>query len=137
MRLIVLDTNVVVSAGIKRGNAPSKIVEEWILEERVQVVTSPWVIGEYREVARRKKFRRYGFPPMWLELLIAESLQLAEPPAWPYSVPDPNDAPFLALASAAGAWLVTGNLRDFPEGGRVGVTVVSPSEYLRVLETSK
>jgi hypothetical protein len=30
----------------------------------------------------------------------------------------------------AGAWLVTGNLKHFPETVRNGVTVLSPSEYL-------
>jgi hypothetical protein len=38
--------------------------------------------------------------------------------------------PFLALAYSAGAWLVTGNLRHFPEEIREGVTVLSPADYL-------
>lgn len=32
------------------------------------------------------------------------------------------------------AWLVTGNLKHYPETGRVGVTVISPGEYLEGLE---
>ena len=130
MRLAVLDTNVIVSAGIQPLGAPAKIVMDWVLEGLVQVVTSPWVVGEYREVARRAKFRRYGFPPFWLEFVIEESLQLPDPDPWPHSVPDAKDAPFLALAHAAGAWLVTGNLKDFPERERGGVTVMAPVEYL-------
>ena len=130
MRLIVLDTNVIVSAGIKPGSAPAKLVMDWLLEGQVQVVTSPWIVGEYREVARRAKFRRYGFPPLWLEFLIEESLRLSDPEAWPHPAPDPKDAPLLALAHAAGAWLVTGNLKHFSEPARVGVMVLSPAEYL-------
>jgi len=49
---------------------------------------------------------------------------------WPLPGPDPKDLPFPALAHAAGAWLVTGNLRYFPEPIRNGVTVLSPAEYL-------
>jgi uncharacterized protein len=137
MRLIVLDTNVIVSAGIQATGAPAKLMMDWVLEGQVQVVTSPWVVGEYREVVGREKFRRYGFPPLWLGFVIEESLQLSEPAAWPHLVPDAKDAPFLALAHVAGAWLVTGNLKDFPESGRSGVTVVSPAEYLGWLEAGR
>jgi putative PIN family toxin of toxin-antitoxin system len=134
VRLAVLDTNVVVSAGIKPAGAPAKLVMDWVLDGRVQVVTSGWIVGEYREVVRREKFSRYGFPPLWLEFLIEESLRLPEPDAWPHPAPDPKDAPFLALAQKAGAWLVTGNLKHFPEAARHGVIVISPGEYLRRLE---
>ncbi len=136
MRLIVLDTNVVVSAGIKQEGAPAKIVMDWILDGQVQLVTSPWVIGEYREVTQRLKFHRYGFPPHWLEFLIEESLHLPDPGEWPHPGPDPKDGPFLALACAAGAWLVTGNIKHFPESSRGGVTVIAPTNFLIHLEGS-
>jgi putative PIN family toxin of toxin-antitoxin system len=134
MRLAVLDTNIIVSAAIKPGTAPAKLVMDWVLEGQIQVVTSPWVVGEYREVVRRAKFRRYGFPPHWLEFLIEESLRLPDPAPWPRQGPDPRDLPFLALAHVAGAWLVTGNLNHFPTSVRIGVTVVSPAEYLARLD---
>ena len=130
MRLVVLDTNVIVSAGIKPGSAPAKLVMDWVLDGQLQVVTSPWIIGEYLEVVHRHKFKRYGFPPQWLEFLINESLRLPDPAAWVEGGPDPTDLPFLALARVAGAWLVTGNLKHFPETFRGGVTVLSPGEYL-------
>ena len=130
MRLIVLDTNILVSAGIKPGSAPASIGMDWVLEGQAQAVTSPWIVDEYREVFRRAKFRRYGFPPLWLEFLIEESLQLRDPMAWPKPAPDPKDLPFLALAHEAGAWLVTGNLKHFPEAVRDGVRVLSPAGYL-------
>ena len=133
MRLAVLDTNVIVSAGIKPGSAPATLVMDWVLDGQLQVVTSPWIIREYREVVRRPKFQRYGFPPQWLEFVIDESLQLPDSTAWEEQGPDPNDLPFLALAKVAGAWLVTGNLKHFPETFRGGVTVLSPTEYLAYL----
>jgi putative PIN family toxin of toxin-antitoxin system len=135
MRLVVLDTNVIVSAGINARGAPAAIVMDGVLEGRVQVVTSPAVAGEYVEVMRRAKFLSYRFPPPWLEFLIDESLALPEPPPWPLACPDPGDAPFLALAASAGAWLVTGNLKHFPKASRGEVTVVSPADYLAHLRT--
>jgi putative PIN family toxin of toxin-antitoxin system len=130
MRLAVLDTNVIVSAGIKPGSAPATLVMDWVLEGQIQVVTSPWIVGEYREVVRRAKFRRYGFPPPWLEFLIEESLRLPDPAAWTRRGPDPKDIPFLALAHGSGAWLVTGNLKHFPETVQSGVRVLLPADYL-------
>jgi len=82
-------------------------VADWVLAGRVQLVTCPSIVSEYREVLLRPKFTRHGFPPAWLEQLIEESLRLPDPPPWTHSVPDAKDAIFLALAHASGAWLVT------------------------------
>jgi putative PIN family toxin of toxin-antitoxin system len=130
MRLALLDTNVIVFAGVKPSGAPAKILLDWVLEGHVQAVTSPAVAEEYREAVRRPKFQRYGFPPLWLELLIEGSLRLDDPEPWTHACPDPTDLPFLALAHAAGAWLVTGNVKHFPESVRNGVIVISPGDYL-------
>lgn len=137
MRLVVLDTNVIVSAGIKPGSAPATLIMDWVLDGQIQVVTSPWIVEEYREVVRRAKFRRYGFPPHWLEFLIDESLRLPDPAAWPLRGPDPKDMPFLALANDSGAWLVTGNLKHFPETLRGEIKVLSPSDYLAHLTAAR
>ena len=137
MRLVVFDTNVVVSAGIKAAGPPGILVHNWILDGLVQIATCPCIVLEYRAVVGRQKFRRHGFPPAWLEFMIETSLQLPDPPQWPHSLPDPEDAPFFALAKAAGAWLVTGNLKHFPASARRGVTVVSPAAYLTHIAESQ
>jgi len=133
MRLAVLDTNVIVSAGIRTDGTPAKLIRDWVMLRRVQLVSSPFVAAEYREVTRREKFRRYDFPPLWLEFVLEESLWLPEPAPWPIACPDPMDAPFLALADVSGAWLVTGNLKHFPESACGGVRVISPGDYLEFL----
>lgn len=137
MRIIVLDTNIIVSAAIKPDGKPAQIVLDWALRGLVRIVTCPLIIAEYRDVSGRTKFAGRGFPPKWLEQLIQRSLQLPEPQQWSYALPDSTDAPFLALSHAAGAWLVTGNLRHFPESARGGVTVISPAEYLAKLTGEK
>jgi putative PIN family toxin of toxin-antitoxin system len=130
MRLVVLDTNVIVSASISSVGSPAKIIQDWVLSGMVHTVTNPQVVAEYREVIRRAKFLRYKFPPLWLVDLIEESTRLPDSDLWPYPCPDPKDTPFLALAHASGAWLVTGNLKHFPESVRNGVNVLSPADYL-------
>lgn len=130
MRLAVLDTNVIVSAGIKPGSAPAALVMDWVLEGQMQLVTSPSIVSEYRQVVRRPKFRRYGFPPQWLEFLIDESLHVPDPVTYKEIGPDPKDFIFIALARISEAWLVTGNLKHFPQIFTKGITVMSPAEYL-------
>ncbi len=136
MRLIVLDTNVIVSAAIGIDGPPARLVDQ-VLLGLAQAVTSTTVIAEYRDVVRREKFHQYGFPPPWLDYLIADSLELPDPPRWPHSIPEPKDAPFLVLAKTAGAWLITGNLKHFPRSARHGVTVLSPADYLSHLAESE
>jgi len=137
VRLVVLDTNVIVSASISPVGPPAKIITGWVLGGKVHIVTSSHIAAEYREVVRRSKFHRYGFPPLWLEYLIEGSMQLPDSSGFPHACPDSKDTPFLALAHAAGAWLVTGNLKHFPESVRCGVTVVSPADYLAHLADSE
>jgi putative PIN family toxin of toxin-antitoxin system len=134
MRLIVLDTNVVVSAGIRPGSPPHRLLAHFVLEEQVKIVLSPSVDAEYREVCTRTKFAQYGFPPEWLEILIDGGLVLPEPAKWPHPLPDEDDGAFIALAKVSGAWLITGNLKHYPAAAREGVKVISPGEYLCLLE---
>jgi putative PIN family toxin of toxin-antitoxin system len=137
MRLVVLDTNVLVSAAMNSAGDPHRLVMDWVLGNRVHAVTCPEIVAEYRDVFARPKFARYGFPPQWMEYLIDRSLQLPDPPPWPHSLPDPGDAPFLALGQTSGAWLVTGNLKHFPARARHRATVLSPVDYLARLSETK
>lgn len=130
MRLAVFDTNVLISAGIRRGSPPAELVTDWVLEGLVLLATCPAAITEYMDVFARPKFSRYLFPPTWLQFLIDESLRLPDPPAWRHPCPDPSDGLFLSLAEVSGAWLVSGNLRHFPASARGAVTVLSPAAYL-------
>lgn len=130
MRLVVLDTNVIVSAGIRPDGVPARLIMDWVLDGAVQPVTCPYIVDEYRKVMRREKFHLFRFPPVWLEFLIDESLQLPDPPPWPYHGADPNDLPFLALAAQSGAWLVTGNLKHYPAEIRGKAVALSPAAYL-------
>lgn len=130
MRLIVLDTNVVVSAAIKPVSIPHTIIHSFVLENKVQLVLSTEVIAEYREVCTRSKFARYDFPPEWLEVMIDGGLLLSDLRPWPISLPDRDDGKFLALAKASGAWQITGNAKHYPVEARDGVTVCTPQDYL-------
>lgn len=136
MRLIVIDTNVIVSAGIKPQGFPARIIRSVIQEANIQIAVSPSVVAEYRRVSRYSKFAQYDFPPAWLEFLIEGALRFPDGDCWPHPLPDPDDACFLSLARTTGAWLITGNLKHYPAESRDGVTVRTPAEYVAMLEHS-
>ena len=128
--LAVLDTNLIVSAGIRPGSTPARIVDA-ALDGIVVPVVCPSVAKEYHHVVTRPKFMRWDFPPLWLTGLIEVAHRLdQDPPPWPLNGPDPDDLIFLALAHVTGATLATGNTSDFPKRVRKDVTVMTPKTYL-------
>ena len=118
---LVLDTNILVSAGIYLDSPPGLLVQSVLLRE-VALFTCPGIVAEYWDVLTRKKFARLDFPPPWFKPLLEEAHFKPEDPApWPLPGPDPDDLIFLSLAHRTGAVLVSGNLADFPQDIRRGV----------------
>lgn len=130
MRLIV-DTNVWVSAFLTPGGTPAQLLHE-VERGRLTLVYSPRIEAEYREVLFRPKF---NINPDFLAEFFArleEDGQRITPAAIPLSnLPDPDDAPFIATALAAGCPIVTGNARHFPAG--CGAEILSPAQCLERL----
>src|ERR1035437_7408527 len=98
MRLVVLDTNVIVSASINAVGPPAKIITDWGLSGMVHTVTSPFVVAEYRESIQRAKCLAYTFPLLWLECLMEDTIRVPDSDLWPCPGPDSQDTPFLAVA---------------------------------------
>lgn len=133
----MLDTNVLVS-GILSPNGPPAAVLRALLTERVTLCFDERIVSEYRDVLTRTKF---SFDRDLIEELIgfleaAGSPTLAAPLA--VTLPDPWDQMFIEVAVSSNAdFLVTGNLKHFPETARAGVRVVSPREFLDALLAGK
>jgi predicted nucleic acid-binding protein len=128
-RLVVLDTNILVSAALTPG-PPAHLVA-MVLRRELAMALCPGILREYVEGMHRPKYSKAGFPPGWFDRLLGMTVRLPlDPAAWPLPLPDPKDALFLGLANMAGADLVTGNLRHFPEKSRLGVEVHSPRDFL-------
>jgi len=133
MQRIVLDTNVLVSALIGKGN-PKRILE-LILAGRVNCCLSNAVFQEYVEVLNRPKFAQYAEFQTHAENILASLSALAnmvEPhiELW-QKCPDEDDNKFLELALVAKAeYLKTGNLKHFPQKNYKQM-IVSPSQYIQ------
>lgn len=124
----VIDTNVLVAAGINPSGKPGQVlaaVEQLIL----QPILSAEVIGEYRQVLTRPHFR---FQPEWIDRLLdnfeALGVLLEPPPIDIAGLPDPTDAPFIALARYARCPVITGNAKHFP--AKAGVVVLTPAGWV-------
>ncbi len=125
---VVIDTNVLVSAVLNPAGTPARVIAA-IQQGKLEPLLSRAIRDEYREVLSRPRF---GFPPA----LVADMLNtfdelalLLEPGAHPLpNLPDPDDAPFSALALFAGCPVVTGNARHFPP--ETGVEALTPGACL-------
>lgn len=138
---VLLDTNVLVSAFIRREGFPARILEAWYCD-RFVLVTSPHIVGEigrvsrYPRVAKRLKGREQDIANL------IEEMELAAPePAQGRDLQvlaDPDDNAVLAAAIGGNAdYLVTGNTHHFDQlgGAYEGLEILSPREFWERLES--
>lgn len=129
MRLVV-DTNVLVSGLLTPFGAPGVIVS-LIAAGRLVLCYDARILAEYDDVLRRPPF---AFEEENIASFLAQIQaqgEMVAPVPLSIRLRDEDDEPFLEVAAAAGVeFLVTGNLRHFPEGGWNGIRVVSPREFL-------
>ena len=126
--LVVLDCNVIISAGLTSG-ACRAVVREVLARHRC--VLSDAILREYREVAGRPRFASlHAYYGRMIGLLEAASV-IVEPGELSLSLPDSDDEIYLAAALRAGApLLVTGNTAHFPDGCYGATRVVTPRQFL-------
>jgi putative PIN family toxin of toxin-antitoxin system len=127
---VVLDTNVLVSALLNPFGAPAKLLD-LVLAGTLHIVLDDRILSEWQQVLERPKF---GFSRQDIDALLEFVAQEAEriSATGCAGLPDPDDAPFLEVALASGAALITGNLRHYPEEGRQGAVVMGPSQFLQL-----
>jgi putative PIN family toxin of toxin-antitoxin system len=124
-RLVVLDTNVVVSGLLSAIGSPARILQA-VLDDEIAVAWSRAILDEYREVLARPRF---GFSQDDIAAVIdhIEAFgQECEPSASATEMPDEDDRVFYDTAVQARAILVTGNTRHFPKAA----WIQTPTEFL-------
>jgi len=133
---LVLDTNVFVSALLKRSSVPGQILQAW-RDGRFDLLVSDPLYEELSDVLRRRKLKAYLKPELaWklLELIkdYATWVEVAHVPS--RAVRDPKDRMVLGTALGGKArCIVTGDedllvLRSFR-----GVRILTPKEALEVI----
>lgn len=136
----VLDTNVFISGGTISTSPPSQIIDHWRNQDFVMVV-SPQLIAEYEEVLQRpaimrltglsaKENRKYIEEITRRAYLTSEILTLA------VLQNDPDDNMVLACAEEGLAThIVTGNKKHFPFTEYKGIQILTPREFLTLLDS--
>lgn len=127
---IVLDTNVLVSGLLTPFGPPGGIVR-LVSDGRLVLCYDARILAEYREVLLRPRFL---FDPEQIAVLLdyiqnTGLVHVTRPLARP--LPDPDDQPFLEVATAARACLVTGNKAHFPKSLCKGISVFGPADFLQ------
>lgn len=124
----VIDTNVLVSALITPSGAPGQVIAAMRRGELLPIISRA-VFAEYAQVLTRTRF---GFAQQDIRAVLDVIEQIApmlEPPPISHAgLPDPNDAPFIALARYAGCPVITGNTKDFPVDA--GIVVFTPAGWV-------
>lgn len=126
---IVLDTNVLVSAVLTPHGVSARVLDA-VLAGAIELALDDRILDENRQVLARPKL---GLAANAVHDLLAYLQGTAEhvvAPPVKEPLPDEDDRPFLEVARATGAILVTGNPRDFPARVRRGVHVLGPAELL-------
>jgi putative PIN family toxin of toxin-antitoxin system len=130
---LVLDTNVLVSALLGPARVPAQALAAAVAQGATFLIDGR-IEAEYREVLGRPKFA--SAPASRREEILRQVLAHAEwvaaPTPFQGALPDPDDALFIEVALAGGAYaLVTGNVKHFPEG--LGFHVLPPATLLAEL----
>ena len=132
----VVDTNVIVSALLKRTSIPGKVVQH-VLAGIVIPVFSKEILSEYMEVLSRKKF---SFSSKVIEnvikMIIKNGIELSGIQT-EEKTSDPKDMIFYEVTmdsrQTENTFLVTGNIKDFP----IKPFVVTPKEMMEIIEKDK
>jgi predicted nucleic acid-binding protein len=125
---VVLDTNVWVAAGFRRGSDSAYLVEQ-IRQDQLRLVWNEATRGETEYILRK-------IPPLsWdaIAPLFREENRYSggtEPERFGH-VPDPADRKFAALAEAAGATLISMDEHLLAGRHQTAIPILTPREFLQ------
>lgn len=129
--LVVLDTNVLVSALLTPHGTPARVLDLALAGE-IRLAFDDRILAEYRDVLARPKFGfSRGDVSDLLTALEADGEHIIPRPIHA-KLPDKDDLPFLEVAAFARAPLITGNTAHFPASARGGVDVYSPAAFVKM-----
>jgi len=134
--IVVIDTNVLVSALLNPAGIPAKILK-MLLDGRFVAAVNEDIIEEYTDVLNRAKF---GFNPYDIADLMSYLCNysvsaIMRTPSAQYDVMHEDDRKFLEVAIAAKAdFLITGNLKHFPDSKHDKLKIISPAGFINFIK---
>ena len=129
---VVLDTNIVVSALLQPLGPPAQVFL-LAVSGAIQLCVSGSVYAEYEDVIRRPRFCRDESVITAVLRSVREKGLWVRPTEAVRACGDPDDDIFLECAEAArAAYIVTGNIRDFPASWR-DTRIVTARRFLEIM----
>ena len=129
MKRAVIDTNVLISSILSPEGTPARIMR-LISDQKLQLVLCREILDEYKRVLAYNKLR---IDPKIQDEAIAKITGLGivtESVAGNRPMPDEDDRIFYDTARAAGAVLITGNLKHYP----AEPFIMAPADFLLLHE---
>ena len=126
---VVLDTNVLVSALLTPKGKAATIVA-LVNARQITACYEARIIAEYEEVLSRSRFNFSEVDRAGLLTGLRHFGVIINPPVSTIALPDESDRVFYDTARAAGAFLITGNIRHYPDED----FVVTPAAFLSLLQ---
>lgn len=128
MRKVVLDCNVLISAGINNGLCRQLV--QYVLKNH-KCFYSEKIEKEYRKTAEKSYLEKYK---KGLDKVIQNFLDVAflvEPDLSSFGLPDSDDEVYIGTAlSAKAEIIITGNKKHFPLDEYGGVKILTPRIFL-------
>jgi putative PIN family toxin of toxin-antitoxin system len=137
--IVVLDTNVLVSA-LRSSNGASFELLSALLDERFVIAVSVPLVMEYESVLHRERVVPISAAQVDAVIdMICATARLQEIHfLWRPQLRDPKDEMVLeAAVNAEANFLVTHNLRDFEPAKQFEVKPIGPRAFLNYLESRK
>lgn len=135
----VLDTNVIVSGLKSQKTPPGQILNSW-KKKQFTFITSPQLLAEIHEVLLRPAIlelleKTPDEVNAFIKFLIQKTFVTEGKLELNVLINDPGDNMVLACAQEGLAThLVTGNTKDFPFKEYKGIRILTPKEFLEILE---
>ena len=133
---VVVDTNVLISAMIKKDSVPYKVIDLAFKGKIIPLIHEE-ILAEYERVANRKKFKFLDYVIDFFINGMKNNGKFIDAKDFDEELPDPNDKIFYCVLMTAredlDAYLVTGNLKHFPKR----IFIVTPRELLDILESDE
>lgn len=135
----VLDTNVFISGIKSKVTPPGKILDAWKAQKFV-LITSPQLLAEIKEVLLRpsvlQMLQKTPVEVASFIKILSQKSYLTEGTLTVTTLKDDFDDNMVLACAIEGiaTHLVTGNKKHFPFTDYKGVTIVSPREFLSLLE---
>lgn len=132
----VIDTNVIIAA-MKSNQGASHAILMAMHQRRFAPVLSVALLLEYEEVPKRAGLLPHLTPQdvdAILDQICSRSIEQRVYFQWRPFLPDPDDDMLVELALAGSAkYIVTSNLKDLLPARSLGIEVLEPKDFLRII----